>query len=98
MPSPYLVRGDTTIIVLPAIALTAFDKERDEKKAMRLSCVEGVRAEKNPTTLVAIAFCRRSSPNILFDLLQKTSNNECSCAGNAGSASIHDQSFTSSKL
>jgi len=43
------------IIVLPAIALTTFDKERDEKKAMRLSCVEGVRAEKNPTTLAAIA-------------------------------------------
>ena len=42
--------------MLPAIALTTFDKERDEKKAMRLSCVEGVRAEKNRRALVAMAF------------------------------------------
>ena len=56
MPSPYLERGYMAIIVLPAIALTTFDKEGDEKKAMRLSCVEGVRAEKNPRTLAAMAF------------------------------------------
>jgi hypothetical protein len=31
MPSPYLERGDMAIIVLPAIALTTFDKEKDEK-------------------------------------------------------------------
>jgi len=56
MPSPCLERGDMAIIVLPAIALTTFDKERDEKKAMRLSCVESMRAEKNPKTLAAMAF------------------------------------------
>ena len=98
MPSPYFERGDVAITVFPAIALVTLDEESDEKKAMRLSCVEGARAEKNPRKLSRQWLLPAQFTNVLFDLLQKTSNNECSCAENAGSASVHGQSFTSSNL
>jgi hypothetical protein len=90
MPSPYLERGDMAIIVLPAIALTTFDKERNDK---RQRDQVASKAKLSRQWLLPAQFS-----NVLFDLLQKTFNNECSCAENTGSASIHDQSFTFSNL
>jgi hypothetical protein len=65
---------------------------------MSLSCIEGVKAEKNPKNSRGNGFCRRSSPNVLFDPLKKTSDNERSCVEDAENASLHDQHLPSSNL
>ena len=90
-PSPHLERGDMAYCArrkLPCRHLT--------KKGTKN--VEGVRAEKNPRKSRGNGFCRRSSSNVLFDSLKKTSDHERSCVGKAWNASIHDQHFPSNNL
>jgi hypothetical protein len=70
------------IIVLAPIALTTFDKETRKKG----NGVEGVRGGEKFSELSRQRLLPTNSPTSCSIPLKKTSNNERSCAENAGNA------------